>query len=182
LACVARTRALFASDAWEGLPALVTRFGIHRGRVMVGHFGAPDRFSFTAIGDGVNLAARLEGLNKHYGTTILVSDAVERDARDRFAFRRVDRVAVKGKSIGVEVFELIGERDADPARIAAAGDYERALDAYLARDFDRALAALGECAALATDGPARVLAARCEVLRRAPPPADWDGTFAATEK
>jgi adenylate cyclase len=179
LACVARTRALFASEAWEGLPALVTRFGIHRGRVMVGHFGAPDRFSFTAIGDGVNLAARLEGLNKLYGTTILVSDAIEREARDRFAFRRVDRVAVKGKSVGVEVHELIGERDADPARLAAARTYERALDAYLARDFDRALATLGE---LGDDGPARVLAARCEALRGAPPPADWDGTFAATEK
>jgi adenylate cyclase len=161
------------------MPALVTRFGIHHDRVMVGHFGAPDRFSFTAIGDGVNLAARLEGLNKLYGTTILVSDAIERDARDHFAFRRVDRVAVKGKLIGVEVFELIGERDADPARLAAARTYERALDAYLARDFDRALAALVE---LGDDGPARVLAVRCEALRRAPPPPDWDGTFAATEK
>jgi adenylate cyclase len=182
LACVVRTRALFASEAWEGLPALVTRFGIHRDRVMVGHFGAPDRFSFTAIGDGVNLAARLEGLNKLYGTTILVSDAIERDARGQFAFRRVDRVAVKGKSIGIEVHELLGEPDTDPARLAAARSYERALDAYFARDFDRALAGLGELADLADDGPARVLAARCEALRRAPPPPGWDGTFAATEK
>lgn len=182
LACVARTRALFASGAWEGLPALVTRFGIHRDRVMVGHFGAPDRFSFTAIGDGVNLAARLEGLNKLYGTTILVSDAIEREARDQFAFRRVDRVAVKGKSIGGLVHELIGERDTDPARLEAARSYERALDAYFARDFDRALATLGERADLADDGPTRVLAARCEALRRAPPPPGWDGTFAATEK
>jgi adenylate cyclase len=149
---------------------------------MVGHFGAPDRFSFTAIGDGVNLAARLEGLNKLYGTTILVSDAIEREARGQFAFRRVDRVAVKGKSIGVEVHELIGERDTDPARLEAARSYERALDAYFARDFDRALAGLSEIADLADDGPARVLAARCEALRRAPPPPDWDGTFAATEK
>jgi adenylate cyclase len=179
LACIARTHALFASDAWEGLAPLVTRFGIHRDRVMVGHFGAPDRFSYTAIGDGVNLAARLEGLNKHYGTTILVSDAIEREARDRFAFRRVDRVAVKGKSLGVEVFELIGERDADPARLATARCYERALEAYFARDFDDALAVLADAG---DDGPARVLAARCRVLRTAPPPPGWDGTFAATEK
>jgi adenylate cyclase len=179
LACIALTRALFASDAWEGLAPLVTRFGIHRDRVMVGHFGAPDRFSYTAIGDGVNLAARLEGLNKHYGTTILVSDAIEREARDRFAFRRVDRVAVKGKSLGVEVFELIGERDADPARLARARCYERALEAYFARDFDGALAVLADAG---DDEPARVLAARCQVLRTAPPPPGWDGTFAATEK
>jgi adenylate cyclase len=179
LACVARTRALFASGAWEGLPPLVTRFGLHRGQVMVGHFGAPDRFSFTAIGDDVNLAARLEGLNKLYDTTILVSEAIERDARDQFAFRRVDRVAVKGKSIGVQVYELLGERDVDPARVAAARTYERALDAYFARDFDGARALLG---ALGDDGPARVLAERCQALRAAPPPPDWDGTFAAPEK
>jgi len=179
IACVARTDALFASELWEGLPPLVTRFGLHHGRVMVGHFGAPDRFSFTAIGDGVNLAARLEGLNKLYGTTILVSDAIERDARDQFCFRRIDRVAVKGKSLGVEVYELLGERDADPARVAQAQTYECALDAYFARDFELALATL---AALGDDGPARVLAERCEALRVAAPPSDWDGTFAATEK
>jgi adenylate cyclase len=146
---------------------------------MVGHFGAPDRFSFTAIGDGVNLAARLEGLNKHYGTTILVSDAIERDARAHFRFRRIDRVAVKGKSLGIDVFELLGERDVEPARLAQAQTYERALDAYFARDFDQALATL---AALGDDGPARVLAERCQALRIAAPPPDWDGTFAATEK
>lgn len=77
------------------------------------------------------------------------------------------------------MFELIGERDADPARAAVARSYERALDAYLARDFEGALTALAD---LAGDGPARVVAARCEALRRAPPPPDWDGTFAATEK
>jgi adenylate cyclase len=179
LACVARTRALFASEAWEGLPPLVTRFGIHHGPVMVGHFGAPDRFSFTAIGDGVNLAARLEGLNKLYGTTILVSDAIERDARGHFTFRRVDRVAVKGKSVGIELYELLGESDVDSERVAAARSYERALDAYFARDFERALAMLD---ALGSDGPARVLAERCQVLRIAAPPPDWDGTFAAREK
>jgi adenylate cyclase len=179
LACCARTGELFASAAWEGLPPLVTRFGIHHGSVMVGHFGAPDRFSFTAIGDGVNLAARLEGLNKLYGTTILVSDAIERDARSQFTFRRIDRVAVKGKSIGIDVFELIGERGADAERAARVTAYEDALAAYVARDFVRALAMLEP---LAGDGPARVLAARCSALQAAPPPADWDGTFAATEK
>ena len=179
LACIERTRELFGSGAWEGLDPLVTRFGLHRDRVMVGHFGAPDRLSFTAIGDGVNLAARLEGLNKAYGTTILVSDAIERDARGQFAFRRVDRVAVKGKTVAVEIFELIGARGAHPEREAAARSYERAFDAYLAREFDAALAVLAE---LGDDGPAGVLAERCRELRRSPPPPDWDGSFVATSK
>jgi adenylate cyclase len=179
LACIERTRELFGSEAWEGLDPLVTRFGLHRDRVMVGHFGAPDRLSFTAIGDGVNLAARLEGLNKLYGTTILVSDAIERDARARFAFRRVDRVAVKGKTVAVEIYELLGARGAHPEREAAARSYERAFDAYLAREFDAALAVLAE---LGDDGPSQVLAERCRELRRSPPPPDWDGSFVATTK
>jgi len=85
---------------------------------------------------------------------------------------------VKGKSIGALVYELLGERDVYPARAAAAWTSEDALDAYFARDFDGARAMLG---ALGDDGPARVLAGRCEMLRTAPPPPGWDGTFAATE-
>lgn len=76
--------------------------------MLVGHFGAPERLSYTAIGDGVNLAARLEGLNKSYGTTILVSEEMRAAAGDAFVFRRVDRVAVKGKSQAGEVYELVG--------------------------------------------------------------------------
>jgi len=179
LACVARTEALFASPAWEGFTPLVTRFGIHRDRVMVGHFGAPDRLSFTAIGDGVNLAARLEGLNKQYGTTILVSETIERAAREHFVFRRIDRVAVKGKAVAAWVYELLGALDVSSERVAAARRYERALDAYLARDFAGALAQLAEAQG---DGPSRVLAERCRLLHEAPPPLDWDGTFIAKAK
>jgi adenylate cyclase len=108
LACIEASRALFASDEWRGLPPLTTRFGIHTGDVMVGHFGAPERFSYTALGDGVNLASRLEGLNKQYGTTILVSAAVADAVRGQFELRAVDTVTVKGKTQATEVFELRG--------------------------------------------------------------------------
>src|SRR5262249_50796409 len=84
LASVAATRALYASDAWRGLPALTTRYGVHTDRVMVGHFGAPARLSYTALGDGVNLAARLEPLCKQYGISLIVSEAVAEDAREEF--------------------------------------------------------------------------------------------------
>jgi adenylate cyclase len=111
LACVEATAALFASEAWRGVPPLTTRFGINTDEVMVGHFGAPERFSYTALGDGVNLAARLEGLNKQYGTTILVSAAVVAAVGDgELVLRAVDRVTVKGKTRAVDVFELQGRR------------------------------------------------------------------------
>jgi adenylate cyclase len=184
LACERETHALFASPAWEGSPPWTTRFGLHCDEVMVGHFGAPDRMSFTAIGDGVNLAARLEGLNKQYGTRILVSDAVYRRAKDHFVFRHVDRVAVKGRSAAVDVYELIAEigaetSDAVRARLATARAYERALAAYLARDFAAALAML---AAQPDDGPSGTLAARCKTYAAHPPPPDWNGTTVASEK
>src|SRR5258708_31658958 len=75
---------------------------------MVGHFGSPERLSYTALGDGVNLAARLESLCKQYGVAVLASEAVEEEARAAFQFRLVDRVAVKGKTIGVRLYQPLG--------------------------------------------------------------------------
>ncbi|MBI2964504.1 MAG: adenylate/guanylate cyclase domain-containing protein [Deltaproteobacteria bacterium] len=179
LACERATRALFATEAWAGLPPWRTRFGIHRAEVNVGHFGAPDRMSFTALGDGVNLASRLESLNKHYGTRILVSAPVEREGRATYRFRRLDRVAVKGKREGVEIFELVGRRDEPAASPACLERYEQALDAYFGRRFGAALALLD---LNADDPPSRVLAARCREFAAAPPAAEWDGIYAAREK
>jgi adenylate cyclase len=134
--------------------------------------------SYTAMGDGVNLAARLESLNKQYGTLMLVSTEVEREARVAFDFRHLDRVAVKGKRLGVEVYELLGPKGAGP-RPEAVTRYERALDAYLERRFDEALGLLGE---VPLDRPGEVLASRCRRHLAAPPPAGWDGVFVAQEK
>jgi adenylate cyclase len=183
LAC-ARATADVATSAWWREAALApwhTRFGLHTARVLVGHFGAPDRLSYTAMGDGVNLAARLEGLNKAYGTTILASEDVRAAVGDAFVFRLVDRVAVKGKSLGVDVHELLGAAD-DAAAVATAArlaPHAAALHAAWERRFDHALALV---APLGDDGPSRVLAARCRTWLAAPPPADWDGTWVATSK
>jgi adenylate cyclase len=177
LACAQAADALFASPGWTGLPRLTTRFGIHRDRVMVGHFGAPDRMSYTALGDGVNLASRLEGLNKQYGTTVLVSEAVRREVGEHFELRLLDRVAVKGKSRGIEVYELLG-----PAGTLVPGTvraYERALQAHWARDFAGAAAVLET---QTEDPPSRALLERCRRYANAPPPADWDGLWVATSK
>jgi adenylate cyclase len=179
LRCVEATRELYASPAWEGLPALFTRFGLHTARVMVGHFGSPDRLSYTALGDGVNLAARLEGLCKQYDVAILVSEAMAKAAGDGFIYRRIDRVAVKGKKQSVLVCELLGETGQCDAKLPAARAYEKALEAYFARDFDGALATLG---AIENDAPSRLLEERCRTMKRSPPPEDWDGAYVATSK
>jgi adenylate cyclase len=177
LACRRAGAELFASELWRGVPPLHTRFGIHTDEVMIGHFGAPERFAYTALGDGVNLASRLEGLNKAYGTTILVSGVVAERVRDKLCLRHLDRVAVKGKVQGVDIYELIGDRtDAD---LPAARRYESALQAYLARDFERALTLLEP---QLDDPPSAVLHHRCQGLCAKPPPPEWRGVHAWTTK
>ena len=183
LACAAATGTLVASDWWRtaGLPPWRTRFGLHTDRVLLGNFGAPERLSYTAMGDGVNLAARLEGLNKIYGTTILVSEAVRAGAGAGFVFRQIDRVAVKGKRQGVAIFELVGQAG-DPAveaRRPGLAQYEAALAAAVDRQFGHAIELL---AGLPSDPPSRVLEQRCQTWLSDPPPASWDGTFTATTK
>jgi adenylate cyclase len=179
LACVEATAKLFASPAWTGAPPLETRFGLHTDQVMVGHFGAPDRLSFTALGDGVNLASRLEGLNKLYGTTILTSATIYERAKDKFSFRRLDRVAVKGRTAGVEVYELLGVRGSSQVRTEVVQAYERALDCYFGRDFSGAGTLL---ATQIDDRPSAVLLERCRRLQEAPPSEPWDGTYVLFSK
>ena len=173
LACAEATAKLYASDGWRGLPPLLTRFGLHTDNVLVGHFGAPARFSYTALGDGVNLASRLESLCKQTESFRLVSDAVEKDAREAFAFRRLDKVAVKGKSRAVLVFELLG--DLTTPRAPAIVAYEAALDDYWARRFDAAIGRLSPF--VDSDPPSKVLVARCKAYLESPPPGDWDGSW-----
>ncbi len=179
LRCQAETKKLYASPAWGGRAPLVTRIGLHVGSVMVGHFGAPDRLSFTAIGDSVNLASRLEGLNKQYGTTLLVSEEVQRRAKHEFAFRRLDLVAVKGKSQAIGVYELLGPLVDAGIFTPEVQRYEQALTLYVAGDFAKARALLLQNP---EDPPSRVLAARCSELERDPPAAPWAGISFAQSK
>ena len=163
---------------------LHTRFGLNTATVLVGNFGAPDRLTYTALGDGVNLAARLEGVNAEYGTEIIVSDDTLRRLGDRFACRRLDRITVKGKRQPTEIHEVLGERGSvAPALLQAAARYEEGLRAYFDRDFPRAASLFREALLLRPDDAAAgLLLARAEAFAVAPPPSDWDGVFTLTRK
>jgi adenylate cyclase len=179
LRCRDAGRALAQSPEWRGLPPFETRFGLHRDTALVGHFGAPDRMNYTAIGDAVNLASRLEGLNKHYGTTIIASESVAAQARDHFVFRRLDCVAVKGKTQAVPIYELLAAKDQAGEMQDVITAYETAFDAYLGRDFAAAAEILES---QTSDAPSAVLLNRCRAFEQEPPPSDWRGVSVATSK
>lgn len=101
--------------AREGWPAYRTRCGLHTGEAVVGNIGSEDRMNYTALGATVNLAARLEGLNKNYGTLILVSSALQQRTASQFVFRSVDRISPKGFAEAFEIYELRCARGEDDA-------------------------------------------------------------------
>lgn len=175
--------------AKDGLPPLYTRFGVHTCDALVGNVGAPDRMQYTCLGAGVNLASRIEGLNKFFGTQILVSDSVRKQVGATYIFRRIDIVRAKGTTRPVVIYELLGERIADgafyvgPDTIKWASQYEKAFDFYLHRDFADAIAILEDLAAcLPEDRVIRKLAAKCRDYLTNPPPPEWDGSTALDEK
>jgi adenylate cyclase len=166
------------NEAWtlEGRPPLHTRFGLNRGPAVVGNVGAPDRLNYTVLGDTVNMASRLEALNARYGTSVLATEAVVEAAGPEFVWRRIDRVAVKGKDEAVTIFEPLGEAtrvSAEEAELAK--KYEDALDHYAQGKFNEAIVALEALLELSPDAAALRLLERCRSCAANPPASDWDG-------
>lgn len=161
--------------AAQGAPELFMRVGIHRGSAVVGNMGADNRFDYTAIGDTVNLASRLEGANKVYGTHVLISAAAKEAAPD-IVFRVVDLVQVKGKKEPVEVFTV----GADEALAAAT---ETAVAAYRKQDWDVAEQGFREILHRHSgDEIAKLYLQRIAAFRVDPPGPDWKGVTRLTEK
>lgn len=174
-------------DMWpegDDFPPFETRIGIHTTTVAVGHFGTPDRLFYSAIGDGVNLTARLEGANKQYDTRIIVSETTHPHLFDVFETRHLDRVAVKGKKEPCDIFELIGTRgQVEQERIDNARCYEHAFEHYLARRFKEAIQELEDLLLQSRDDAAALrLRERCEAFIEKAPPDDWNGVFTMTSK
>ncbi len=154
-----------------GRPPLRMRIGINTGPVVVGNLGSKDRFAYTVIGDAVNLAARLEPVNRLYGTGIMLSGATAALVAGRIPLREVDRVRVKGKTEPTGLFS-----PSEDAALVAATD--AAIAAYRSRDWDAAEAAWRRVDAIKPgDGIAIEYLGRIEVNRRYGVPAEWDGTF-----
>ena len=163
-------------------PVFRTRIGLGLGEVLVGNIGTPERFAYTLLGDAVNLASRLEGLNRIYGTAIIASGAVVEEAGDGFEWRRLDRVAVKGRQQATLIWELMGAKGAVAAgRLAARDVYEAALDAYSAAEFEPAAEGFADALRVWPDDAAAMMRDRAVALA-SDPPVLWDGVHVMEEK
>jgi adenylate cyclase len=184
LAMIARLAELQKDWVAEGLPALEIGIGINTGIASIGRMGSALRFGYTAIGDNVNLASRLEGLNKVYGTTILISESTCMDIADpRMIIREIDFIRVVGKSVPVTIFEILSEQAARNDGKGLVEIFGRGREAYKARDWRAAKTAFEEVLQRwPNDGPARVFLDRCNEYLAEGPGADWDGVYEMKHK
>ncbi|MFH0821009.1 MAG: adenylate/guanylate cyclase domain-containing protein, partial [Candidatus Peregrinibacteria bacterium] len=155
----------------EGRAELHVRIGLNTGEAVVGNMGSRDRFDYTAMGDNINLASRLEGVNKQYGTEILISESTYDAIKDELVCREVDLIRVKGKEKPVRIYELVGEKGKAKQDFAS---FAAALKLYRDGKFGEAKQ---KFQALPDDPVARVFAERCEIFLKNPPPTNWDGVY-----
>jgi adenylate cyclase len=165
LACLRRLDELRAEWRRQGKPDLPARIGINTGRVIVGNIGSGERLNYTVIGDPVNLASRLESLNRNYGTSLVVSQHTYEHAKYEFVFRRLDTVQVRGRDEAVKIYEVVAELagEVDEAAYPWIRAYERGLALFEARDWLAARDQFREAIALrGGDPPSAAFILRCE--------------------
>jgi adenylate cyclase len=174
-------------EEWSrvGRPPLRARTGINSGPMLVGNLGSKYRFAYGALGDHVNLGSRLEGLNREYGTEILIGQNTARLVEADFHLREIDMVRVKGRKEVVRIYELLAriETQLPQEMQPALSAYAAGLDAYRRQRWDEALACFEQALAhRPEDTPSRTMIRRCRIYQQTPPPADWDCVFEQTHK
>jgi adenylate cyclase len=171
-------------DRWQekGYPLLTTRIGIHSGPLVAGNVGSRERFNYTVLGDTVNLASRLESVNKIYGTNTILSEDNHRLVADKFLFRELDLIRVKGRVQPVTIYELLGSPE-EIKELPWLDAFAAGREAYQSGDWDRAEAFFQEVLHLKPDDPPSLLyLTRVRRYREIPPPSDWRGIFTLDSK
>ncbi len=164
----------------ENKPLIKVRAGINTGEMIVGNMGGRGKFDYTVIGDNVNLGSRLEGANKEYGTSIIISQSTYEQVKDEFICREMDSILVKGKTKPIKIFELLcfanDERKFDCLELK--NKFESGLKLYKAFDFSNAILNFEKVLEIKNDDePSQVFIKRCKNFLTTPPPKDWNGVY-----
>jgi len=161
----------------KGYPTIDIGIGLNTGEAIVGNMGTDRRFDYTAIGDSVNLASRLEGTNKVFGTRVIVSESTYNHVKDKFNFRMLDKIQVKGKHEGVTIYEL-NNHLADEIQKS----YHKALNFYFERNFSEAFQLFNYLIDKYNDQASKTLSERCKYYIDTPPSDSWNGVFILKSK
>lgn len=163
---------------------LATRIGINTGEMVVGNMGTANRMDYTIMGHSVNLAARLEGVNKQYGTWILSSELTHRETGDAFLARQLDRVRVVGVTEPVRLYEVLDEAElAEEAAQQMVAEFHDGLELFEHREWGEAGGVFSRLTRdFPDDGPSTTFFERCEKFQKEPPPEEWDGVYNLTRK
>ena len=183
LRMIQRLDALNAKWKSEGRRPISIGIGLNAGPVNVGNMGSAKRLAWTVMGDNVNLASRLEGINKEYHTQIVINETTYRQVADQFVCRDLDKIRVKGKNQPLNIYELLGVAAERPRFESLLADFDRAMAAYRAQDWCAASARFGELrVGYPDDGPTKVFLERSLDFLKHAPEGEWDGVYVMKTK
>jgi len=173
-------------EKWRsvGQHELFVRMGMNTGLAVVGNMGSKMRMDYTAMGDSVNLASRLEGANKFYGTTAMISENTYNNVKDDVDVRKLDKIRVVGKSEPIVIYELLGMKGTLPQKVYDAIElYNNGMEMFSEHQWKKAMKFFNEVLqVLPDDGPAKTYVGRCDEFLRKPPSKNWDGVYSFKTK
>ena len=168
----------------EGVEPIFARMGIHSGKATVGNMGSRSRMDYTVMGDAVNLASRLEGANKSFDTSVMISGYTYEAAKGEIEARQLGKIRVVGKSESVPIYELLGMKGSLPDYMYEMLEkYNAGRAVFVKRDWKQAISLFRQgIKILPDDGPSRIYVEKCEEYMKTPPPRGWDGVFVLKSK